>query len=159
MCMCAKNNINGTPGYNWNSDEGPNNVYPVRAPEVPDGFRLVFDEPGRCQKGKLDSHSYHLRLVRDDYQFKIMCRHGGGTESYEVGRHADMDVALAPLDSYSRYWMLLSIWHACRDAKVNAESETASAWRQAVANKWTKVRRRNGRVYVTIEKPAMIATA
>lgn len=82
MCMCGKPTLNGQPGYSWNGARP--GIYPINPPDLREGDELLYDEPGRC--GGLDSHSYHLRVVRARYGgCVLLVRHGGGDEAVNLG--------------------------------------------------------------------------
>ncbi len=152
MCMCGRPTLNGDPGYSWNG-ESPH-TYPINPPALQDGDELLYDEPGRC--GGLDSHSYHLRVVRRRFGgFVLLIRHGGGDECVSLGStHMALD-ALDALDSNARYWLLLRFYHVQSDAAHEATQRANTLWRTAAAEKRIKTRKvRNGNaVKVWIEDP------
>lgn len=150
MCMCKVPSVNGTPNaYSWN-DQSVTMTYQVNPPAALEGDDLVFDEPGRCERGKCDSHSHHMRLYRNGHQFILACRHGGGDERYAMRTYADLSTAMAGLDSNPRYWMLLSMWMACREAAQAASFTTRVEYNRAIMQKRVRVRSRHGQKRVEI---------
>ena len=154
MCMCGKPTLNGEPGYSW--DGKSHGRYPVNPPEMQEGDELLYDEPGRC--GGLDSHSYHLRVVRARYGgFKLRIRHGGGDECIDLGSTRMAFDALAELDSNARYWLLLRLYHVQSDAARRATERCNQSWRTAAAEKRIKTRKVRNGVKVWIEPARAIA--
>lgn len=154
MCCCKEHHVNGTPGlYSWDG-----NRFSTRDAEPPDIGKdddLLRDEPGRCIKG-LDSHSHHLRLVKQRYGgHALLVRHGGGTERHPLG-HGSERIAgvLATLDSDACYLFMLQMVGLLRDAADRARNETATRYAQAFVDKRLKTRRRQGRISVDILPPA-----
>ncbi len=132
MCMCAKPNINGEPGYSW--DGKSISTRPIHAPTLKDGDVLLFDEPGRC--GGMDSHCHHYRFLKGS---TLLVAHGGGEERMRVSlpRGFSLDV----LDSNTRYWIFNAIHHAAKDAEREAEKNTSYEYRKAFADGRLKKRR------------------
>jgi hypothetical protein len=95
-----------------------------------------------------------MRIVkRKDGKRYLLVRHGGGDEAHCMGyRSAVIDAALAH-DSNERYWLLLSVYHALRDAADAAAVKERGVWTQAARNKRIKTRKVRGsdRVKVWIE--------
>jgi hypothetical protein len=125
MCCCPKPNVNGTPNaYSWDGKSFMTNT--PHPPELAEGDTLMADEPGRC--GGIDSHSHHIRLVKQQYGgHAILVRHGGGTERLPLGHRAEgiTDAAMA-MDSNARYWFLLKLLSVVRDA-TDRKSEEVTA--------------------------------
>lgn len=141
MCCCGKPVINGEVGYKWDRPEGPEGIYPVNAPELQPGDRLLRDEPGRC--GGSDSHSFHYRLVMSEGgSLNLLVRHGGGDERVHLSRTTEK--TLLELDSNACYWMMGAIYHAYSDGQSNGRSETARRWHQAAREKRIKTRKVRG---------------
>lgn len=157
MCMCGKPTINGEPGYSW--DGKTVSTRPVAPPDLGDGDTLLYDEPGRC--GGLDSHSHHLRVVKGRFGgHALLVRHGGGDERIDLGPAFRLALdALANMDSNSRYWLLLSLYHVQSRAKDEASSGVRAHWRQAAAEKRIKTRKVQHGVKVWIEPKIEIAAA
>lgn len=158
MCCCGKANINGTANaYSW--DGKSFSTRPVNPPALHEGDELLFDEPGRC--GGLDSHSHHLRLVKQRYGgFALLVRHGGGDERLPLGyRGAPIVDVITPLDTNARYWLLLKILSVAQDAARKAAEMTEGTWRKAAAEKRIKTRKQPGRdaVKVWIEPAKAVA--
>jgi hypothetical protein len=142
MCMCGKPTLNGEPGYSW--DGKRYGVRPVDPPALQEGDELVYDEPGRC--GGLDSHCHHLRVVKARYGgFKLRVRHGGGDEQIDLGSTRMAIDALSQIDSDSRYWLLLRLYHVQNDAARQAAQRTAETYRQAFIDGRLKKRKMPGR--------------
>jgi hypothetical protein len=148
--MCGKPTLNGEPGYSW--DGKGYSTRSVNPPDLKDGDQLLYDEPGRC--GGLDSHSHHIRLVKNRSDYVIRVRHGGGDEAVALSCAMRLAIdGLAALDSNARYWLLLSILSAVRDSQHTAEDKTADKYRKAFVDGRLKKRRlpRSGVVKVWIE--------
>lgn len=152
MCCCAKPNKNGEPGYNWNPPAVPGAVYPANAPDLPEGWTLLHDEPGRCSptfKGKpyrIDHHSHHYRVMLDDNKRpRLFVRHGGGTEeigdSYTMPRFVQI---MAGMDSDERFVFIMALGSALKDAARKASTKSTDYWRTAAAEKRIKTRKRRG---------------
>jgi hypothetical protein len=151
MCMCGKPTINGGPGYSWNGEA--RHVRPIDPPDLREGDKLIYDEPGRC--GGLDSHAYHLRVVKAEYGGHVLLvRHGGGDEAINLGVVRTAIDALAILDSNARYWLLLQLFHVQSAAKRDTAAAVGGAWRKAAAEKRIKTRRSRGGVKVWIAEEA-----
>lgn len=153
MCMCGKPTKNGEYGYVWN-DARVVGVYPVNPPALREGDELIYDEPGRC--GRLDCHSHHFRLVRNQAYHYLLARHGGGDHRIELGSVAALGLrALEVMDSDARYWMLHTLYSVSCDEARSAREDEARNWRRAALEKRIKVRRRGGRVRVEVV-PALL---
>ena len=142
MCCCVEPNINGQPGYRWNSD-GTFGIHPVNPPhvEVEEEDKIIFDEPGRC--GDIDSHSYHYRLVLSEGRgISLLVRHGGGEEriSSLSNEYALLD-ALNKLDTNGRYWVINTLYHTHKDAMEQATNKECYRWQTAAAEKRIKTRK------------------
>ena len=149
MCMCEKSNVNGQHGYCWNN---PNEVgiHPVSAPALQDDDVLIFDEPGRCEKGKIDAHSHHFRVASKGCFYWLLVHHGGGDERIPIRDYAIS--AMMVSTSYGRYWMLYTIWAAHRDATGKARENERAVWMRAVVEKRIKTRKQRDGVRVWIEE-------
>lgn len=161
MCCCGKRTVNGEPGYKWNQPSGPESVYPISAPELPERSALVYDEPGRCcpvvngKPYKVDHHSHHYRLVKNDIgQLRAFVRHGGGVEefgdSYDWTRLA---LLMEPMDSDARFVFFMGIESTATHAARAARESEAHKWRAAAADKRIRTRRypKRGHTKVWIE--------
>lgn len=154
MCCCEKPTINGQPGYSW--DGKTRYTRPVNPPDLEEGDELLFDEAGRC--GGVDSHSHHLRVVRNRGGFCLLVRHGGGDERIGLGSTRMAIDGLATLDSNARYWLLLRLYHVQADAARHAREASDAGWRKAAAEKRIKTRKVRGGIKVWIE-PALTPIA
>lgn len=145
MCYCEQPNVNGTT----------NSTYHVNPPSLSDGDVLMYDQPGRC--GGIDSHSHHFRVVRSYSTLHLLVRHGGGDERIRLHFYgADFLAAVAAMDSNTRYWMLLEIYNAHKDASREGRASEAERWSSAAAEGRIKTRKlpKQGRVKVWIEDSA-----
>lgn len=140
MCCCDKPNVNGQPGYRWNSE--PSSTRPVNPPALLDGETLVHDEPGRC--GGLDSHCHHYRVTKQHGSYSLLVRHGGGEERIRLSCTPTLIDSMAMMESNARYWMLNAIFHAHSDGAREARSSEALRWRTAAAEKRIKTRKFRG---------------
>ena len=141
MCMCQKSNINGQPGYCWNN-QNEVGTRPVSPPTLQDDDVLIFDEPGRCEKGKGDAHSHHFRVVSKGCFYWLLVRHGGGDERIPIRECAIPAMMLST--SYGRYWMLYTIYAAHRDARILGHKNERAIWTAAAAEKRIKTRKHRG---------------
>ena len=159
MCMCKVPSVNGTPNaYCWN-DASKTSTYPVMSPELLEGDTVLFDEPGRCGR-KCDSHSHHFTLVKNYSWCAVVCRHGNGTERYDIPDHGNAIVpCLASMDSDSRYWTMQAIWTACQNAASKSASNTRATYEKAIIQKRVKVRTRKGRKSVHVMPENMLVSA
>lgn len=151
MCCCEKPNINGEFGYKWNLPSGPAGIHSPNPPDIPEGYTLLYDEPGRC--GGIDAHSYHYRVVKVHGFIELLVRHGDGDERVKLCFWKQQIEIFAPLDSDSRFWILNAIYHAHREGARDAESKECQIWMQAAADKRIKTRRlpKQGKIKVWIE--------
>ncbi len=153
MCMCGKPTRNDEPGYSW--DGKSRSVYGVegRAPTVPAGALILYDEPGRC--GGTDSHSYHFRVVDtrgDGWKYTLLVRHGGGDEAIDIGGPRGLVFGIgAAGDSDARYWLMAWFYHHRYYAIREAKEAERRQWAEAAVEKRIKIKRRNGSRYVSIE--------
>lgn len=156
MCCCGKPTINGEPGaYSWDGKHFMTS--PVNPPELSASDELIYDEPGRC--GGLDCHSHHFRLVKRGYYIVVLARHGGGTESVDLGATGKLMLpSLASMDTNARYWLLHTLYSAARDEAESVREATNTTWRRAAAEGRIKTRkiRNRGAVRVWIEDPPRV---
>ncbi len=146
MCCCGKPVINGEIGYRWQPNDEPGR-YPPNAPMLDDRDVLLFDEPGRC--GGQDSHPYHYCVVRSSGLY-LYVRHGGGDERIRLSNGKALALALASLDSDSRYWILNAVYHAQSYAARDAREIERNVWKQAAADKRIKTRKMRGSLSVKV---------
>lgn len=144
MCCCDKPNVNGQPGYRWNSE--PSHTREVNAPKLEDGETLVHDEPGRC--GGMDSHCHHYRVTKWLGSTYLAVRHGGGDERIRLSCTPTLIDSLAVMDSNARYWMLNAIYHAHSDGARKAKDEETARWRAAAAQKRIRTRKLPAQGYI-----------
>lgn len=156
MCCCAKPNINGQPGYQWQPNDAPM-THLVHPPDLGERDELLSDEPGRC--GGIDSHSHHYRLVKTSGTIDLLVRHGGGQERFRLSCPPALRQTLAAMDTNARYWMLNAIYQAHSDSALDAREATSQAWRTAAVEGRLKTRKKRGAgiVRVWIEPPAEAA--
>ena len=142
MCGCGSPTINGTFGYRWQPNDNPT-IYPLNPPKISEGDALLFDEPGRCTK-RLDSHSYHYRVVKRQGRLWLLVAHGSGQEEFNL--HAEQSFAdtLANLDTNQRYFVCNTIYQTAADAADKARKSENLRWRQAAAEKRIKTRKVRG---------------
>jgi len=144
MCCCGKPTMNGEPGYSW--DGKSFGVRSIDPPELEDGDELLYDEPGRC--GGLDSHCHHVRLVkRGGRNYSLLVRNGSGDHRIDLGCVFTVAVksgSLDAMDSNARYWFLLSIYNAARDATEVGRGEEQTKWLMAAIEKRIRTRKMRG---------------
>ena len=151
MCCCEKPNVNGEFGYKWNQPNGPAGIHPPNPPDIPEGHILLFDEPGRCNRGDGDSHSFHYRVAADrGCDYRLYVRHGGGDESFRISSGRAVVTALTALDSYGRYWVLNAMYHAAADKGRAARDKEHQLWVEAAAQKRIKTRRFPARGHIKV---------
>ncbi len=148
MCCCGKPTINGEPGaYSWDGKSFM--TRPVDPPELASGDELIFDEPGRCGN-KIDSHCFHFRIVRTGKcSTDLLVQHGGGMERIHL-REGGLLRAIEQAGD-DRYWLIQSFYHLQNKLVREATEAESRKWRQAIAQKKVKTRRRKGMIYVEIE--------
>lgn len=160
MCCCQKPTLNGQPGYSWDGKAaGTRKPYP---PEVPEGWTILYDEPGRCGPTvggavvRIDHHCHHYRVVRDDIgSTHVLVQHGGGREeigdTYNAAKLARL-LAVLP-DSDARFYALMAWDGVISNAKSAARESEAHRWRAAIADGRAKKRRypQRGHTRVWIE--------
>lgn len=153
MCCCGKPTINGQPGYSW--DGKSFSTRPVSPPDLAEGEKLIYDEPGRC--GGIDCHSHHFRVVKGRYSgHLLLVRHGGGDERIGFGCTGDLMLpSLDQLDSNARYWLLHTIYSTHDQTQRETRDSLNAKWRQAAADGRIRTRknRSRGTVKVWIEDP------
>lgn len=120
-----------------------------RAPTVPEGEPIVFDEPGRIV-GRVDYRSHHYRLAGDALGYTLFVRHGGGDESMKLPLFKNGVELLRGMDSDARYLMLNALYRAHRDGMEIGRSETAREFRQAFADGRLKKRKVRGQANVKV---------
>ena len=157
MCCCEKPNKNGEAGYSLDGKAaGTRQPSP---PRVPEGWTIIYDEPGRCgpMGVRVDHHSHHYRVVKDDAgSVHLIVQHGGGRE--ELGGHyyaAKLARVLALLpDSDARFLALMSFDGAIAEARIEARESEAHRWRAAIADGRARKRRypKRGHTKVWIEE-------
>jgi hypothetical protein len=111
-----------------------------RAPSVPEGSAVIFDEPGRVLDRKSEGghcdvcfRAYHYTVTRGQYGgFTLRVKHGAGEESLRLQDEAIHGLRL--LDSDARYFLLHALYTAHSEAKRAAEDATAAKFRQAHAD-------------------------
>lgn len=159
MCCCGKPTRNDEPGYSWDGKNRGTYGIDGRAPAVPEGGLMLYDEPGRC--GGIDSHSHHFRVVDnrgDGRHFVLLVRHGGGDESIAIGGPRGLVAAIGTAkDSDARYWLCQWFYHHRQYAIRDAVQDERRKWREAAVEKRIKIKRRGGSRYVSIE-PKRAAT-
>lgn len=139
MCCCGTPTINGQPGYRWQPGDTPT-IRHAWPPTIPEGYTVLFDEPGRC--GGQDSHSFHYTVAGPGLsRSRLYVKHGGGQEEIPLSHPAAVVAALGQLDSTGRYWLLNALYHAQSDARRAGREEMAAHWRTAAAEGRVKVRK------------------
>lgn len=136
-----------------------------RAPSVPEGGKIIFDEPGRVlyldgkQKTGVCYRAYYFRVTEDaNYpHWWLRVKHGGGEEVFELGYTRQVIDGLGQLDSDTRYLMLHAIMDARHKAADVATRETADKYTTAFAEGRLKKRKmpKQARVRVWIEPKAL----
>jgi len=152
MCCCGKPTINGTLGYRWNQPDAPPSIYPVNPPTLKEDDTLLYDEPGRC--GGIDAHCHHYRLVRGG---TLLVRHGGGEERIQLSTTPALLIALAAMDSHTRYWLFRALYYAHHYAATNATDRENARWAQAVLDRRVRTKRTKYTARVWINPKEAIA--
>lgn len=150
MCCCGQPIINGQMGYKWQPNDTPI-IRPPDPPPLDPDDEVLYDEPGRC--GGIDSHSHHLIVVKRFGQAYLLFRHGGGVGRIDLHSMYKMSLerTLAAMDTNTRYWTLLTVYHAWNDGLRKGHSDESNRWESAFLEKRLKRRRRQGRVSVYFE--------
>jgi len=123
-----------------------------RAPAVPEGATIIFDEPGRV----LDNvcyRSHYFRVFKEAHGlfYHLTVQHGAGTESWRLGYNKRVLAGLAQLDSDTRYLMLHTIMDSHQESETRTKEKVSAFWRQAAAEKRIKTRKVKDGVKVWIE--------
>lgn len=120
-------------------------------------FKTSPEKAGTCYR------AYNLTLAREQYgrALVILIQHGGGKEALRVGNvyGLEADWLLEIADERRLYAALWSLYKTADAARTDAAQTTAHKYCEAFATGRLKKRRRNRRLYVEIEAPAMPATA
>ena len=132
-----------------------------RAPSVPDGHIIVFDEPGRIL-GHTDFSSHYFRCTRGEASsLTLRVKHGAGEQSVDLGyAYRGVEQALAKLGSDDRYRLLYALYVAHRDSAEQTRRTTVREYQIAFAEGRLKKRKLRGRndVKVWVEPPARRTT-
>lgn len=119
-----------------------------RAPPIPEGSELVFDEPGRTfEKGVysqnygVDCNSHHFRVSTRSGSYRFHVRHGGGDVDWTLP-HADklFIEGLTSMTSDQRFRTLWTLF----DIRKQGGEETAQRYKAAFANGKLKKRKIRG---------------
>jgi hypothetical protein len=146
---------------NWGAEEW-------RQPNEAEGETVLFAEHGRILPGRIDPRpgngvdcrSHSFKVVRAQFGgIYLLVRHGGGDERLKIDYSGRIISALEALESDARYWLLHSILDVHHHADRDAREETSRKYASAFVEGRLKKRRRNRRVYVEIEPPALTASA
>jgi len=151
MCCCGKPTINGEPGYSWDGEH--RFARPIDPPQLSDGDKVVFDEPGRC--GGLDAHCHHFTVVKGSYgpRHTLLVKHGAETERINLAWYNSAVVeSFSNMSSDVRFWVLFSIYSVASKEKSKAEERTRNKWSSAFVEKRIKKSTKRGRVSVWIEE-------
>jgi hypothetical protein len=127
-----------------------------RAPSVPDGDAILFDEPGRVLgrdnpqapggRDAVDCRSHYFRVTKGQFGgYRLHVRHGGGEESLELSYSSRIVDALAQMDSDARYWVLHSFLDAHHKTARTTSGKVSNEWRMAAAEKRIKTRKLPGK--------------
>lgn len=128
--------------------------------EAFDGFEIIAAPLGEFDQASRDSRVFHrpsgnavtyashaiklARLAGTSSGLYILMHHGGGREVlslpdfYDGG---DLEQALHGMPERLQYALLYMIWKTARNAREEAQSETARRWAQAYADKRIRQRR------------------
>lgn len=123
-----------------------------RAPTVPEGQTLVFDEPGRVMDRRTNGggsdvcyRSYWFRVTRWHSALILRIKHGGGEESQPLGYVEDaIHTILHALDSDARFFVLWELYDARKEGAKQAAARTAASYSQAFVDGRLKKRKRRG---------------
>lgn len=152
MCMCDKPNINGQPGYQWNSFGTM--THPLNPPQLLEDDNILYDEPGRC--GGTDSHSYHFIVVERMDSLLLLVKHGGGEDSIRIGstranhRRGIREALKNATDSNARYWIMQTLYHMVQDERSISTDKERETWSKAAREGRLKIRSRQGNKYAEI---------
>jgi len=143
-----------TAPANWGKDQW-------RAPAVPTGHLVIFDEPGRVlnRDGRPGQgvcyRAFYFRVTEAEHfpHWTLRVKHGGGTEEFGLGYNRQIIEGLAGLDSDTRYLILHAIMSAHHEASAKAAKETATRYSKAFIEGRLRKQKLRGRneVQVTIK--------
>lgn len=108
------------------------------------------------------SHAIKLAKQRFNTDLFILMQHGGGREVLRVPAFYDggaLEAAILAMPERLQYALLYSIWKTAAAARSQAQSETGQKYAKAFVEGRLKKRRRQGRVYIEIESPAVVEPA
>ncbi len=130
-----------------------------RAPSVPDGEEIIFDEPGRVLNrgaygpgggNAVCCRSHYFRVTKAHSFYILRVKHGGGEEQCSLKYDKRIIDALALMDSDSRFWMLWAFMDVKKDAEIATREAVNAKWQAAAAQKRIKTRKMRDGVKVWI---------
>lgn len=128
-----------------------------------DGFEIIANPLGEFDNAARDSrsfprkdgrpgvtygsHSIKLGKAEFDGALYILMQHGGGREVWRVPEFydgGDLRTHILALPERLQYALLYTIYNIAREARVQAQTETAQNWAQAIADKRIRKHRAKG---------------
>jgi len=126
-----------------------------RAPSVPRGETILFDEPGRVWDRKSAGgnydvcyRAYHFRVTKCDGISTLRVKHGGGEEAWRLG--SAMEHALATMSSDARFFVLHAIMCAHHESARREREFTAHEYREAFVEGRLRKRKVRGQAQVKV---------
>jgi len=132
------------------------NIENWRAPSVPEGEVVLYDEPGRVlqhDRWKVCYSAFHYRLTQAGQGGRLMLRvkHGGGEECTDLGFPNPQNLAaFAALDSDGRFILFHMLRSVHDDGAALAASKTRREYAQAFADGRLKKRKVRGQAEVRV---------
>jgi len=127
-----------------------------RAPSVPEGEVVLYDEPGRVlqqDRWKVCYSAFHYRLTQAGQGGRLMLRvrHGGGEEYTDLGYPNPQNLAaFAALDSDGRFILFHMLRSVHDDGATLAASKTRRVYVQAFTDGRLKKRKVRGQAEVRV---------
>lgn len=129
-----------------------------------EGWQTAFGDKARESRiyrrangNGTDYGSHAIKLARfsdfPSHGLYILMHHGGGREVLAVPKFydgGDLEAAILAMPERLQYALLYTIWNTARNARQEAQQETAGKWAKAITEKRIRKRRKNGRVSVEI---------
>lgn len=128
--------------------------------EAFDGFEIIAAPLGEFDTASRDSRVFHRSSGNDvtyaSHAIKlaklsgcsgglyILMQHGGGREVLAVSSFydgGDLEAAILAMPERVQYALLYSIWHTARNARYEAQEQTAQSWATAYKEKRIRQRR------------------
>lgn len=130
-------------------------LQPERAPTVPEGMQIMYDEPGRIvmkpnprHPGEgTDCRSHWFRLVKSDIgaEWWLLAHHGGGQQRVRLGYgYRNYPAMFDPLSSDARFWLMWQMLEIFNEARSLGAQEAGYLHKKAFVEGRLKKRKYRG---------------